>query len=164
MNIEDLKAFKKVCEVQSFTRAAEDMNFVQSNITAKIKRLEKHYQSQLIYRDKKAITPTPVGKELLNYINQILALVDAADHHLIDNPYSELEIGSIETIAATRLPNVLEKFRQTNKQAKLKITTGSTSELIDKVKQREIEGAFVSGAIEDHTLAFTNLYLSLIHI
>ncbi|GEP81548.1 LysR family transcriptional regulator [Staphylococcus kloosii] len=158
MNIDDLKAFKKVCEVKSFTRAAEEMNFVQSNITAKVKRLEKHYQAQLIYRDKKAITATPAGHALLNYINQILTLVDAADAELIDNPYSELHIGSIETIAATRLPNVLEKFRQTNKQAKLKITTASTNQLLSKIKLREIEGAFLSGPVNDESIEAVPLY------
>jgi DNA-binding transcriptional LysR family regulator len=158
MNIDDLKAFKKVCEVKSFTRAAEEMNFVQSNITAKVKRLEKHYQAQLIYRDKKAITATPAGHALLNYINQILTLVDAADAELIDNPYSELHIGSIETIAATRLPNVLEKFRQTNKQAKLKITTASTNQLLSKIKLREIEGAFLSGPVNDESIESVPLY------
>lgn len=158
MNIDDLKAFKKVCEVKSFTRAAEEMNFVQSNITAKIKRLEKHYQTQLIYRDKKAITATPAGQALLDYINQILTLVEAADAELIDNPYSELHIGSIETIAATHLPNVLEQFRQTNKKAKLKITTASTAQLLSKIKLREIEGAFISGAVNDETIEAVPLY------
>ncbi|WP_251518674.1 MULTISPECIES: LysR family transcriptional regulator [Staphylococcus] len=158
MNIEDLKAFKKVVELQSFTRAATELNFVQSNVTAKIKRLEDHYRTQLLYRDKKSVTPTPDGKVLLTYANQILDRINEAEQTLLGGTSAPFHFGSIETIAATVLPNVLSAFRQEKPDVQLQISTNATAQLLQQIRHRKIEGAFLSGEVNDPSLSALHLY------
>lgn len=47
MNLQDFVAFYVVAQEKSISKAATRLNFVQSNITAKIKRLEADYETQL---------------------------------------------------------------------------------------------------------------------
>lgn len=158
MQIEDLKTFKTVCDMKSFTKAAVELNYVQSNVTAKIKRLEKHYDAQLLYRDKREVTPTAKGQVLLTYINDILSLVAKAEADIVKVKQSTLKIGSIETIAATRLPEILEAFRKTDNNTKLNVTTGSSKQLIEYIKARNLDGAFLSGEVNEKELLQVPLY------
>ncbi|MCG7339916.1 LysR family transcriptional regulator [Staphylococcus sp. ACRSN] len=158
MQIEDLKTFKKVCDLKSFTKAAIELNYVQSNVTAKIKRLEKYYDTQLLYRDKKEVTPTAKGHVLLSYINEILSLTTKAEADIGKVKDITLQIGSIETIAATRLPEILEAFRKEDKNTKLNVTTGSSKQLVEHIKNRNLDGAFLSGVVNEKEIIQVPLY------
>lgn len=158
MQIEDLRTFKAVCDLNSFTKAAVKLNYVQSNVTAKIKQLEKHYNAQLLYRDRKKVTPTAKGKVLLSYIEEILVLASQAEVDIGRVKHVTLKIGAIETIAATSLPEILEAFRNEDNSTKLNITTGSSKQLIEQIKERNIDGAFLSGVVNEKELIQVPLY------
>src|SRR5699024_12803782 len=82
MNLEDLRVFKEVAKHANMTKAAESLNFVQSNVTAKMKRLEQKYETKLFYRHKQGVELTSPGKMLLSYAVQTLQLMDDAEKSL----------------------------------------------------------------------------------
>ncbi|QLK85254.1 LysR family transcriptional regulator [Staphylococcus sp. 17KM0847] len=152
MHLEDLKAFDKVCELGSFTKAAQALNFVQSSVTMKVQKLEAYYGTQLLYRDKKAIKPTAAGKALRIYIKDIFRLLDEAEQHISHNHQAQLNLGAIETITATHLPQILQHYHQCEPSVAVQFQTGSTQALVNKVKARELDCALISGEIEDQAL------------
>ncbi|MCY7728052.1 LysR family transcriptional regulator, partial [Bacillus safensis] len=72
MDIKSLEVFKAVAIEQSITKAAQKLNYVQSNVTARIQRLEQELGVPLLYRYHKKISLTPAGRELLPYVNKLL--------------------------------------------------------------------------------------------
>lgn len=54
MDIDNMKAYVTVAELKSLSAAAIKMNHLQSNMTAKIKKIEAHYGQQLFIRVPKA--------------------------------------------------------------------------------------------------------------
>lgn len=149
MNIRDLIAFKVVAEEGSISRAAERLNFVQSNVTNKIKQLENHFECPLFYRHRHGVSLTPTGKTLLGYTEKILQLFDEAEKSIkeAEVPSGVLAIGSMETTAAVRLPELLATYSNAYPQVDLLLKTGPTAELIENVLNYKLEGAFVAGPV-----------------
>ena len=62
MQIETLKVFCDLVESRSFSRAALRNFITQSAVSQQVKNLEARFETQLLRRDGKSITPTPAGK------------------------------------------------------------------------------------------------------
>ncbi|SEH67886.1 DNA-binding transcriptional regulator, LysR family [Halobacillus karajensis] len=160
MNLEDLRVFTEVAKEANITKAAVRLNFVQSNVTAKIKRLEKIYNTKLFYRHKHGVDLTSSGKVLLNYAEQVLQLMGDAEKTLKNSsvPQGTLSIGSMETTTATRLPGILSTYHEQYPQVELSLQTGTTEELIKAALNRKIEGAFVAGEVNHPELEKINVF------
>lgn len=156
MDIQDFMIFKTVAKNENISKAAEELSFVQSSITSKIKRLEKHYQTQLFYRHRYGVTLTPSGKVLLEYADKILHLFNESEKEIMysDIPKGPVSIGSMETTAAVRLPIPLASFSKEFPDVNLSLKTGPTDELIKLVLDYELDGAFVASTVEYSDLVF----------
>jgi DNA-binding transcriptional LysR family regulator len=145
-----LKVLAAVAKAGSFSKAAEQLFTVQSNVTAHIKRLEQQLDIELFYRKSRGVALTPAGKKLYDYSVKILYLLDEAEKAVQDNPEQggNLAIGSTETTAIIRLPKVLADFHKAYPKIHLKLETDYSSALIDKVMSHELEAAFVSQKVE----------------
>ncbi len=69
MELRNLKTFIRVAELNSFTRAAEQLSYAQSTVTAQIESLEKELGIDLFIRNGKRICLSSSGKDLLNMLN-----------------------------------------------------------------------------------------------
>lgn len=149
MDLQGLKFFQAVAEQGSISKAARKMNYAQSNLTAKIKQLESSLQTKLFYRHNKGTTLTDKGKILLSYTEDIFRLLDEIEMAMKDDktPKGPLKIGSMETTAAVRLPEILTTFHRKYPAVDLILKTGSTEQNIQDVMQYEIDGAFVARPI-----------------
>ncbi|GAA3321468.1 hypothetical protein GCM10020331_037440 [Ectobacillus funiculus] len=64
--------FKHVAELQSISKAAELLGYVQPNISQRIKGLEEELGTKLFARTNRGVTLTDEGKVLLEYTHHIL--------------------------------------------------------------------------------------------
>lgn len=146
----DLKVFQTVAQTGSITKASQILNFVQSNVTARIKHLESDLQTLLFYRHSRGVTLTPAGKTLLIYVKKIMHLYNEAYKAIQDSPVpsGQIAIGSMETTAAVRLPAVLAVYHQQFPNVDLSLTTGSTQQLINYVLTYELDGALVASPVQ----------------
>jgi DNA-binding transcriptional LysR family regulator len=62
MQIETLKVFCDLVESRSFSRAAVRNFVTQSAVSQQVKNLESRFETQLLRRDGKSVTPTPAGR------------------------------------------------------------------------------------------------------
>lgn len=144
MNIKDLLIFQTVANQGSINKAAEHLNYVQSNVTSRIQKLERDLNTKLFHRHKRGITLTNEGNALLPYVQKVISLTE--EMKLIgssnDNPTGKLDIASVETVI--KLPLILSAYIDKYKQVDLTLSTGVTAELKEKVLQYNLDGAFVT--------------------
>jgi LysR family transcriptional regulator, transcriptional activator of the cysJI operon len=77
MQIETLKVFCDLVESRSFSRAAMRNFITQSAVSQQVKNMETRFETQLLRRDGKSVTPTPAGRIFYERARSIL---DSFDH------------------------------------------------------------------------------------
>ncbi len=160
MDARDLRVFEAVARLGGMNRAAQELNTVQSNVTARIRALEAALGERLFERHSRGATPTAAGRRLLPYAQRIAQLLDEARHAVADDgsPKGALVIGSLETTAALRLSPLLTQFVEAHPAVDLTLRTGTTAELVAAVLARQLEGAFVCGPVEHPDLLPTTMF------
>lgn len=155
MDAGDLAVFAAVAEAGGINRAARHLNTVQSNVTQRIRLLERELGLPLFHRHSRGVTLTGAGAELLPYAQKIGHLIAEAKRAATDGPVpaGRLCIGALETTAALRLPPILTAYAGTYGEVDIELRTGTTAELLDGVLDRRIEGAFVAGPLDHPELA-----------
>lgn len=150
MELSDIKTFAAVARAGGITRAAEELNTVQSNVTQRVKALEAEIGTPLFERHSRGMTLTAAGKRLLPYAQKMTALSHEALLAARDDgePKGPLAIGSMETTAAVRLPTLLADFHRRFPAVRLTLRTATTADLVAAVLDGVLDGAFVAGPIE----------------
>jgi LysR family transcriptional regulator, cell division regulator len=157
MELSDLVTFSAVARLGGITRAAADLNTVQSNVTQRVKALEAEIGTALFERHSRGMTLTGAGRRLLPYAQRMAALSREAVLATRDDgePRGPLAIGSLETTAAVRLPLLLAEFHRRFPAVQLSLRTATTADLVAAVLDGSLDGAFVAGPIEHAELATT---------
>lgn len=149
MDIGLLKVFQAVAEEGSISKAAQSLNYVQSNVTARIQQLEQELKTPLFYRHSRGITLTSAGQTLKEYTVKILNLIEEAEQAVLDSPIPKgsITVGS-DTTAAVRLPAILSAYRRCFPDVEVQLQIGRNDDLIDAVLQYSVNGAFVDGPVK----------------
>ena len=157
MELTDLKTFAAVARCGGITRAAGELNTVQSNVTNRIRALETEIGTPLFERHARGMTLTDAGRRLLPYADRLNALSNEALAAARDDGVAKgpLAIGSMETTAAVRLPPLLAQFHQRHPEVQLSLRTGPTALLAEAVIANALDGAFVAGPIDHPDLMST---------
>ena len=149
MDIADLKTFEAVARLGGMNRAAAELHTVQSNVTARIRSLEQQLGSPLFQRHSRGVALTPAGRRLLPYAERIGRLMADARRAVADDgkPRGALNVGSLESTAALRLPQYLVAFADAHPAVDLVLVPGTTAEMVERVLDHQVEGAFVCGPV-----------------
>lgn len=160
MELSDLQTFAAVARTGGITRAAEELNTVQSNVTQRVKALEAEIGTALFERHSRGMTLTGAGKRLLPYAQRMAALSREALLAARDDgaPKGPLAIGSMETTAAVRLPPLLADFHRRFPAVRLSLRTAPTANLVTGVLEGSLDGAFVAGPITHADLIATSAF------
>lgn len=149
MESADLRVFEAVLRHGNMKRAAEELNTVQSNITARIRALEETHGIALFERHARGVTPTQAAERLRPFALQITKLLADAKIAVRDDgaPNGPLRLGSMETTMALRLAPLLSAFTLRYPAVQLSIMTGPTVQMVREVTEGRLDGAFVSGPL-----------------
>ncbi|TAJ87158.1 MAG: LysR family transcriptional regulator [Reyranella sp.] len=149
MDAKDLATFEAVARLGGMGRAARELNTVQSNVTQRVRRLEEALGVSLFERSRAGARLTPAGERLMPYATRVDALLDEAGRAARDDgaPRGTLTVGSLETTAALRLSPLLASYVQAHPGVDFVLRTGTTAEMVERVLDRELEGAFVCGPV-----------------
>jgi DNA-binding transcriptional LysR family regulator len=114
MEVRQLQIFRTLAEELNFTRTAEKVNTVQSNVTAQIKALEDELGTPLFDRLGRRVTLTDAGRRFQPFAEQALAAMEQGQRALRNGaePSGPLRISAPESILTYRLPPVLRAFRR----------------------------------------------------
>lgn len=154
MDLQILRFFVASADTGSFSAAAEKLHYAQSNLSTRIAQLEKELETTLFYRYKKGIALTAKGNVFYNYAVRILSLSEEAILAMKDSETArgKLMIGSIEATALRYLPSLLSEYHRKCPDVALSMQTDLNDFLPEKVLNRSIDGAFVTGPVSHPVL------------
>ncbi|MGJ7913880.1 LysR substrate-binding domain-containing protein [Massilia sp. LXY-6] len=145
IDLEALLIFRTVVSEGGVNRAAEKLHRVPSNVTTRIRQLEEYLGVRLFRRDGRTLSLTAEGTTLLNYATRLLRLADEAVNELrTGKPQGVFRLGSLESTAGSRLAPILSRYHAAHPGVVVELVTGTTSALLHRVRNVEIEAAFVS--------------------
>jgi DNA-binding transcriptional LysR family regulator len=145
IDLESLLIFRTVVSEGGVNRAAEKLHRVPSNVTTRVRQLEEYLGVRLFRRDGRTLSLTSEGKTLLNYAIRLLRLADeAVDELRTGKPQGVFRLGSLESTAGSRLAPILSGYHARHPGVVVELVTGTTALLLNRVRNAEIEAAFVS--------------------
>lgn len=155
MELRQLHTFRTVASTLNFSRAAEVLNYVPSNVTMQIKGLEDELGVRLFDRLGKQLVLTTAGKRFLIHVQGVLNKLDEARSVVHDNEIlsGTLTISANEVICAYRLPAVFQLFRSQHPGVRLIFRSVSNQHL----KQTLFEGAADVVFMLDESIRSTGL-------
>lgn len=138
MELRQLNTFRTVASTLNFSRAAEVLNYVPSNVTMQMKALEEELGVRLFDRLGKQLVLTTAGKRFLSHVEGVLNQLDEARSVVHDNENlsGTLTISANEVLCAYRLPVVFQLFRSRHPGVRLIFRSVPNQEL----KQSLFEG------------------------
>jgi len=145
----DVLVFLNVVRSGSITKAAHQLNTVQSNVTARIKKLEEVLGVPLLSRHARGVRLTSGGEAVLPIALRLDALLNDLGYAFgrqMPLREAKLRLGAIETVAAVQLPRLVSQFLTKSPHVDISIQAGSSSRLVKQVKDGELDAAFVSRA------------------
>lgn len=150
MDVIDLKVVDAVARHGSMNKAAVELNTVQSNVSSRIRSLEDELGVSLFQRSARGVQITPAGRRILPYAARLSKLLSDASAAARDDgkPSGVLEIGTLETTLALRLPLLIARFANAWPDVRPVVRTGTTQSLIQAVVDCKLEGAFVAGPVD----------------
>lgn len=148
LELNDLKIFQMVADYGSVSKAALELNYVQSNVTARIKLLERELETPLFYRHKRGMILNTEGKRLLAYANDIVSKFEEMKQvfQRSSTPSGVLDIGIVDTLIS--LPTLLSSYCSRYPNVDLSLRAGVTEHLLQKVIDLKLDGAFVTGPVK----------------
>lgn len=165
MEIKDMRIFQAVVAHGSVSKAAKELNYVQSHVSARIHYLETSLHTSLFHRYSRGMILNSEGKILLSYTKKVLSMIDEMVKVVQDskNPSGSLELGTIETVI--KLPDVLSAFHKKYQNVNLSLVTGVTDQLVKDVLNYRLDGAFVTGiAPNPHIIQYEIFHEDLVLI
>ena len=143
----DVLVFLNVVRSGSITKAANHLHTVQSNVTARIKKLEDALGLPLLSRHARGVKLTSGGEAVLPMALRLDALLNDIGYAFgrrVPVKEAKLRLGAIETVAAVQLPRLVSQFLRDSPHVDISVQTGSSSGLIKQVKAGELDAVFVS--------------------
>lgn len=154
MDIQELKYFCAVASEGSLSKAAQKIHYAQSNLSTRIIQLEQEIGYPLFYRNNHGVTLTPKGELLLKYATNLINLAEETMIALKDNSTAQgmLKIGSMESTVVAYLSEFLAGFHEKNPQIAVQVESGTTENILQRVLEHKLNGAFVSGPVRHQEL------------
>ena len=142
MELRQLRSFLAVIECGSFSRAAEKIGVTQQAISRNILTLESAVGAQLVERDKRVACPTPLGKVLVMYANNILAEADGFQRKVEDMLAASggrVRLGSSLTAAIELVSEAVLSLNRDRDDIRLDVIAGALPAAADALMHGEMD-------------------------
>lgn len=153
MSILKYNAFIKTVELQSLTKAAEELGYTQPGISHMISSLEKEIGFPLLLRTKDGVLPTENAKQLQYYMQQIVSiensLVETANK-IKGIEIGNLRIGTFYSTSIQWLPTIISDFSTQHPNVNIRIYEGTLGEVKQWLLEGKIDMAFMSAPLPDN--------------
>ena len=146
MNIDmgDIKSFVTVAELKSITAAAHKLNYLQSNMTAKIKKIENHYKRQLFIRKPKGVELTESGMNLYQQYKKMIFTWEETENKIYQQE-TNLRFGTNTSLGGMRFYPSFSQLYETYPELSITMKTGSTGYIEDEILCGNLDIAYVLG-------------------
>ncbi|MEI4768327.1 LysR family transcriptional regulator [Psychrobacillus sp. FJAT-51614] len=146
MELRQLRYFIEVAEREHISEAAINLHVAQSAVSRQIANLEVELGVELFERVGRNVKLTPIGKIFMQHSISALQAIDHAKKQIDEylNPEKGvIKIGFPTSLAGHLLPTVISAFKKEHPNVAFHLRQGSYNYLIDAVKNRELNLAFL---------------------
>lgn len=146
MELRQLRYFVAVAEREHISEAAEFLHVAQSAVSRQIANLESEMGAELFERVGRNVKLTPIGKVFLEHSLIALEAIDFAKKQIdeyLDPEQGTIKIGFPTSLASFLLPTVISAFKKEHPNVSFHLRQGSYRYLINAVKNRELNLAFL---------------------
>jgi len=159
MNIKDLYYFQRLISTQSYTQTAADFHVSQPTISRAIKRLERHFQVTLFFRQSKtkALVLTPSGQQLLLAANDIISNWQHVNESISHLRQHTLRFGIEPSVSEHYLPALTKPIIEQDLLSSVHTVEMGANQLVKQVLAGQLDLA-ISGNLDqtlDERLAVT---------
>ncbi|TVY08231.1 LysR family transcriptional regulator [Paenibacillus cremeus] len=144
MDIENMIAFVTVAELKSVSAAASNMNHLQSNMTAKIKKIENHYRQQLFFRSTRGMELTPEGEKLYRQYKKLLLLWEETEQEM-NRRELKLRLGIMQSVISENITKAFSDLYEKYPNMSVTLITGSTEKMEEELIEGNIDLAYTFG-------------------
>lgn len=153
LDLRALEIFRAVAAEGSVSRAAGKLNRVQSNVSTRIKQLEEQLGKELFLRQSRGLKLTADGQLLLSYAERLFELsLEASEALNRGEPTGLFRLGTMESTAAARLPQILSRYHERYPDVRIELETQTAGALINRLQSYDVEAAFIAEPVEMENL------------
>jgi DNA-binding transcriptional LysR family regulator len=156
-----LESFLTVAAASSVSRAAKRLHLSQPAVTKQVRALEHTLGVKLLERTARGVRLTAAGELLRSYARRSAALLDECQASLADlaaGDLGKLAIGAGVTTSIFQLPAWLRSYRRRWPRVDVRVRTGSSRDVAELVREREVDCGFVTSEIKQRALIVRRLY------
>ncbi len=141
MELRNINTFLHVAELRSFSRAAEQLGYSQSAVSAQIQQLESELGVPLFDRINKTVRLTNAGEEFSCYARQLVRTAQEARCALQKEPQAHgvLRVGLADSLCSAFLPALLDQYHRRCPRVELVLHTCTTLEMLSLLDHNEID-------------------------
>lgn len=146
MEIRQLRYFIEVAEREHISEAAIHLHVAQSAVSRQIANLEDELGVELFERVGRNVKLTQIGKIFSEHSISALQAIDYAKKQIdeyLDPDKGTIKIGFPTSLAGHLLPTVISAFKKEYPNVAFHLRQGSYNYLIDAIKKRELNLAFL---------------------
>ena len=142
LDIDSVRAFVRVADLGSFTRAAEAAQTTQSAVSLKLKRLEDRLGCRLVERTPRHVQLSSRGLDFLDHARGLLEAHDRA-YAALSGSRQRLALGISDHVAGPELPDLIGRMNAQDQQVTIEIRIGSSGDLLQSYDHRELDAVIV---------------------
>lgn len=171
MNLSQLYYFKKLAELQHYTKAAKELFITQPTLSNSISSLEKELGIPLFEKDGRNVKLTRYGQEFYGYANDAIRSLEkgialAREH--AGSPTGTIDIGTVYTIQGDYLPALIKAYRdQFGQCTSVSVYQGLTLPLIEDLENDRYEIVFTAYVPNKPDLTFipvvSQKFVAIVH-
>ncbi len=155
MNLQQLDYIIAIDTHRHFQQAAKKCFVTQATLSMMIQKLEDELGVKIFDRSKKPVKPTDIGKKIIAQARRIAAEAARVSELIKEEKgevSGELRIGIIPTLAPYLLPLFLKKYVTDYPQVKLLINEFTTSIIIDRLKDGQLDAGILATPLNDNSV------------
>jgi DNA-binding transcriptional LysR family regulator len=114
-HIESIKAFVTVVRLESFTKAARQLNMSSASLSRAVSSLESRTQTRLVNRSTRFVSLAPGAREYFDVCVDVLDRLHEGEQRLLEDrtrPRGELRIAAHPLAIEAGLPKLVGQFQQ----------------------------------------------------
>jgi DNA-binding transcriptional LysR family regulator len=152
-----LRQFRTLAQTANFSRAAELAHVSQPALSRTIRLLEEDLGARLFDRNRRHVSLTPAGEDLLRLTQRLIADFDDAFDLLgqtLSGQRGRIALGVLPSYAVGDLPAVLSRFREAWPGVDVTVREGLAGTIYQQLRERLIDLAVMTppdDAAEDFT-------------
>ena len=151
-----LRTFKTVADLTSFSLAARRLKLSQPSVSYQVKELEETLGLPLLDRLGKRVQLTEAGSLLYSYARRMLDVLDEATvaiEEMRGIQRGTLRVGASTTVGIYILPAALGAFKKLHPGLVISLEIGTRARVQEQVLRNELDLAVVGPALKDPELA-----------